>query len=122
MGRTLRQPTWRWRISVAAWFHNVVGALHGHLHSLGQSGGAAGFGRQAHERAHGGDLIAVLLHAPVEGSSVFRTDQSLRRTHTLGRMRHVEPLSIDHVVEVATPLFPDTKTVNTLGGIMSEGL
>jgi hypothetical protein len=95
---------------------------YGHLHSFGQSGGDGGLGRQGHERAHGGDLVAVLLHPPVERSAVFRTDQSLRRTGTLGRVRQVEPVSVDHVVKVATALFVNTKAVNPLDGIMNERL
>src|SRR5260370_33727763 len=63
----------------------IIGALPGTLHSLGQSG-AAGFGRQPHEPKHRGDLILVLLHAPVEGSAIFLTDQRLRRTRTLGEL------------------------------------
>ena len=97
------------------------GALHGNLHSLGQSG-AAGFGRQPHEPTHRGNLILVLLDAPVKGSAVFLTDQRLRRTHTLGYVRHIEPASVYHIVEMATALFLDTKTVNSLGGITSESL
>ena len=132
MGRTLRQPTWRWRFLVAACLSEsllrrrfpqiqMTGPFHGNLHSLARSGVGA-FGGQSHEPAHGGDLILVLLHAPGEGSAVFRTDQRLRRTHTLSHVGHVELVSVDHVVKVATPLFPDTKTVNTLGGITSEGV
>jgi len=105
------------RISLLA----VGGPLHGNVHSLGQSG-AGGFGRQSDERTHGGDLIAVLLHAPIEGSAVFCTDQRLRRTHTVGHVRHIEPVSVYRVVEVAATLFPDAKTVNTFGRITSEGL
>jgi hypothetical protein len=37
-------------------------------------------------------------------------------------VRHIELVSVDHVVEVATSLFLDPKTVNTLGRITSEGL
>ncbi len=99
----------------------ISGALPGNLHSLGQSG-AAGPGRQPHEPKHRGDLILVLLHAPVEGSAVFRTDQRLRRTRTLGHVRHIKPVSVYHIVKVATALFPDTKTVNAFGGITSESL
>jgi hypothetical protein len=64
----------------------------------------------------------VLLGAPLEGSAVFRTDQRLRRTHTLGHVRHIEPMSVYRVVEVAAALFLDTETVNTFGWITSEGL
>jgi hypothetical protein len=99
----------------------ISGALPGNLHSLGQSG-AAGFGRQPHESKHRGDLILVLLHAPVEGSAVFRTHQRLRRTLALGHVRHIKPTSVYHMVEVASALFFDTKTVNAFGGIMSESL
>ena len=96
------------------------GALHCKCHSLGQSG-AAGFGRESHERTHGGDLITVLPHAPVEGSAVFRTHQRLRRTHSLRHVGHIKPVSVYHVVKVAAALFPDTKTVNASGWIASEG-
>jgi hypothetical protein len=71
---------------------------------------------------HGGDLILVLLHAPVEGSAVLGADQRLRRTHALGHVRHIDPVPVYDVVEVATALFPDTEAVNALGGIASEGL
>ena len=64
----------------------------------------------------------VLLHAPVEGPAVFRADQRLRRTHALGHVRHIEPVSVYHVVEVPAALFLETEAVNALGGIMSEGL
>jgi len=64
----------------------------------------------------------VLLHAPVEGPAVFRADQRLRRTHALGHVRHIEPVSVYHIVEVLTTLFLETEAVNALDGIMSEGL
>jgi hypothetical protein len=98
-----------------------VGPLHGNIHSLRQSG-VTGFGLQSHERTHGGDLIVVFLHAPVEGSTVFCTDQRLRRPVTLGHMRHVEPVAVYYVVKVAAAFFLETKTVNTPGRIASEGL
>jgi hypothetical protein len=63
-----------------------------------------------------------LAHSPVEGAAILRTDQSLRRTNTLGHVGHIEPVSIDHIVKVLPPLFFDTEAVSTLGGIMSEGL
>ena len=83
----------------------ISGALPGNLHSLGQSG-SAGFGRQPHEPKHRGDLILISLHAPVEGSAVFLTDQRLRRTRTLGHVRHIKPVSVNHIVEVASALCP----------------
>jgi hypothetical protein len=58
-----------------------------------------------------------LLHAPVEGPAVFRADQRLRRTHALGHVRHIEPVSVDHVVEVATTFFPETEAMNALSGM-----
>jgi hypothetical protein len=99
----------------------ISGALRGNLHSLGQSR-AAGFGRQPNKPKHRGDLILVLLHAPVEGSAVFRTDQRLRRTRALGHVRYIKPVSVYYIVEVAPALFPDTKTVNAFGGITSKSL
>jgi hypothetical protein len=99
----------------------ISGALSGSLHSLAQSG-AAGFGRQPYEPKHRGDLILVLLHAPVEGSAVFLTDQRLRLTRTLRHVRHIKPVSLYHIVKVASALFPDTKTVNSFGRITSESL
>jgi len=100
-------------------FLRISGPLHGSVHSLGQCGGA-GFGRESDKRTHGGDLIVVLLDTPVEGSAVLGTDQRLRRTHTLGHVRHIQPVSVYRVVEVAAALLLDTKTVNTFSGITSE--
>jgi hypothetical protein len=51
---------------------------------------------------------------------VFCADQRLRRTHALGHVHHIEAVSVDHVVEVATALFLDT--VDTVNWITSEGL
>jgi hypothetical protein len=73
-------------------------------------------------RAHRADLILVLIHSPVEGAAVFRTDQRLRRTNTLSHVGHIEPVSIDHIVKMAAPLFFNPEAVNTFGGITSEGL
>jgi hypothetical protein len=64
----------------------------------------------------------VLVHSPVEGAAVFRTDQRLRRTNTLSHVGHIELVSIDRIVKMAAPLFFNTETVNTLGATMSEGL
>jgi len=66
---------------------NVAGALHRSLHPFYQGGDDA-FGHQSHEPAHGGDLLPVLRHAPVESSTVLCANQRLRRTHALGHVRH----------------------------------
>jgi hypothetical protein len=73
-------------------------------------------------RTHGGNLILVSLHALVEGPAVFRADKRFWRTQAPGHVRHIEPVSVYHVVEVATALFPETEAMNALNGIMSEGL
>ena len=66
--------------------------------------------------------MSVLLHAPVEGAAVFRANQSLRRTHALGQVRHVKAVLVYCIVKVLTALFLYTKPVNPFNGIKSEGL
>jgi hypothetical protein len=63
-----------------------------------------------------------LIHSPVEGAAVFRTDQRLRRTNTVSHVGHIEPVSIDRTVKMAASLFFNTEAVNTFSGITSEGL
>src|SRR4051812_43558186 len=132
MARSLHPAMWKWRISAAAYpaesplprgflLLQITGPSHCCFHSARQ-GVVSSFGRQFHQRAHRGDLIAVLIHSPVEGAAVFCTEQGLRRTSTLSHVGHIQPMSVDHVVKVSAPLFLDTEAVNTLGGIMSEGL
>lgn len=123
MGQSLHPATWKRRILAAAYLSESLprGPFHGFFHSLRQSG-VSSFGPQFHQRTHRGDLVLVLVHSPVEGAAVFSTDQSLRRTDTLGHVGHIEPVSIDHIVKMAPPLFLNAEAVNTLGGITSEGL
>ena len=123
MGRSLDPSSWRWRISAAAYSSKLLRrrSSHGFFHSPGQSG-VSRFGREFNQRTHRGNLILVLVHSPVEGAAVFRTDQRLRRTNTLGDVGHIELVSIDRIVKVAAPLFFNTETVNTLGATTSEGL
>src|SRR5437762_10261365 len=73
-------------------------------HARGQSGRGIGTRRQVKEGAHGGDLMPILLHAPVESTAVFRANQCLRRTDTLGNVRHVETMPVYRVVEMLTAL------------------
>jgi hypothetical protein len=40
------------------------------------------------------------------------------RTHAFGDVRHVEPIPVDHIVQMAAALFVDAKTVNSQGGIV----
>jgi len=120
-GLTPRQPMWRGRISAGSRFLNAVRALHRIVQPPRQNRVATGFGLHAQKRAHGGDLILVLLHAPGEGAAVFCADQCLRRTDTLSHVGHVEMVCVYDAVEMAAALFPDTKAVNTLRGIGSEG-
>ena len=40
----------------------------------------------------------------------------------LSHVGHIEPESIDHIVNMAAPLLFYTEPVNTFGGITSEGL
>jgi hypothetical protein len=94
----------------------------GRLHSPAQSGGAISLGRHSKERAHGADLILILFHSPVEGAPVFGADQSLRRPHSFGDVRHVQTVPIDHVVKVLTAFFLYAKPMNPFEGIKRESL
>src|SRR2546428_9914107 len=88
--------------------------FHGRHHSRRQGGSSGGLGRQSDERAHGSDLMSVLLHAPVEGAAVFRANQSLRRTHPPGQVRHVKGVLAPSNGKGLAPVFFFTKSVNPL--------
>src|SRR3989442_15547292 len=93
--------------------------FHGRHHSRRQGGSSGGLGRQSDERAHGSDLMSVLLHAPVEGAAVFRANQSLRGTHALGQGRHVKGGVVFFILEGVTALFFFTKTGKPFNGVKS---
>ena len=64
----------------------------------------------------------ILFHSSVESAAVFRADQRLKRTDTLGDVRHVETVLVYRVVEMLTALFLYAKPVSSLGRAESEGL
>ena len=64
--------------------------------------------------------MAILLHARFESAAVLRADQRLRRTRSLGDVRHVEMATVYCIVEVLTALLLYAKAVDARDGIEGE--
>ena len=64
--------------------------------------------------------MAILLHALFESAAVLRADQRLRRTCSLGDVRHVEMVTVYCIVQVLTALLFYAEAVHTRDRIKGE--
>lgn len=74
------------------------------------------------ERTQGGDVLAVLLAAALIGPAIFAANQRLRRPDSLGRVGHVQAMTLDLPVQMLPAILSHAEAMSSSDGIVGECL
>ena len=77
---------------------------------------------EAFECGEGADVLAVLFASTPVAAPVFGADESLRRALTFGDVSHVQPVSINHPVEVLAAVLSNPEPVDLFQWVQDECL
>jgi len=99
------------------------GASAGPLHSRQQRrtflrGAATQLGQSGHRR----DVLPVLFATPLVAAAVLRANQRLRRASAVGRVGHVQSVTLDLLLQMLAAILAHAEAVNLLRRINNERL